>query len=403
MMKRIYAYCLLAAAAFSLQSCLDMDMAGLYDGDLHSLEIRLSPPGDVGDIVFDGAVVRLREINSDADYTAACDDRGVARISLPNGIYMASTSLTGGEYRYGGSVSGIIVGGSDASCSIALARTRVSDIVIKEIYCGGCMKYPQEGTYQTDSYFILHNNSANTVYLDGLCFGTLDPYNSNSAPVWGTDPGFVPIIQAIWQFPGEGSDFPLGAGEDAVVAVFGAIDHSAYYPMSVDLNREDVFVCYNPTYFPNAMWHPAPGDKVSPDRYLSVVIKTGQANAYTFSVSSPALVIFRAEGETIQEFVSRSENVVQKPGSSRDRVVCLPPEWVLDGVEVFTGESSSNKKRLDASIDASYVTLSKTCEGHSLMRRVDEEASLAAGREILVDTNDSLEDFYESETQSLHK
>ena len=296
MMKRIYAYCLLAAAAFSLQSCLDMDMAGLYDGDLHSLEILLSPPGDAGDIVFDGAVVRLREINSDADYTAACDDRGVARISLPNGIYMASTSLTGGEYRYGGSVSGIIVGGSDASCSIALARTRVSDIVIKEIYCGGCMKYPQEGTYQTDSYFILHNNSANTVYLDGLCFGTLDPYNSNSAPVWGTDPGFVPIIQAIWQFPGEGSDFPLGAGEDAVVAVFGAIDHSAYYPMSVDLNREDVFVCYNPTYCPNAMWHPAPGDKVSPDRYLSVVIKTGQANAYTFSVSSPALVIFRAEG-----------------------------------------------------------------------------------------------------------
>ena len=142
MMKRIYAYCLLAAAAFSLQSCLDMDMAGLYDGDLHSLEILLSPPGDAGDIVFDGAVVRLREINSDADYTAACDAGGVARISLPNGIYMASTSLTGGEYRYGGSVSGIIVGGSDASCSIALARTRVSDIVIKEIYCGGCMKYP---------------------------------------------------------------------------------------------------------------------------------------------------------------------------------------------------------------------------------------------------------------------
>ena len=393
----------IVAVLIAVSGCVDFGSFDPYASELNSINVTLEYPEGMDQYLRAGVAVSFQDVNNGNSYTFRTNAFGRVSGKVSDGNYRVIVSDRIADLVFNGSADKVIIAGKDISLNVPLIQSFSGPLVIKEIYCGGCMKYPQEGTYQTDSYFILHNNSANTVYLDGLCFGTLDPYNSNSAPVWGTDPGFVPIIQAIWQFPGEGSDFPLGAGEDAVVAVFGAIDHSAYYPMSVDLNREDVFVCYNPTYFPNAMWHPAPGDKVSPDRYLSVVIKTGQANAYTFSVSSPALVIFRAEGETIQEFVSRSENVVQKPGSSRDRVVCLPPEWVLDGVEVFTGESSSNKKRLDASIDASYVTLSKTCEGHSLMRRVDEEASLAAGREILVDTNDSLEDFYESETQSLHR
>ena len=36
------------------------------------------------------------------------------------------------------------------------------------------------------------------------------------------------------------------------------------------------------------------------------------------------------------------------------------------------------------------------------MRRVDEALSGAAGYEVLMDTNNSSNDFYERETQSLH-
>ena len=79
----------------------------------------------------------------------------------------------------------------------------------------------------------------------------------------------------------------------------------------------------------------------------------------------------------------------------------LPLEWVVDGVEVFNGESASNKKRLNARVDASYITQSKTFEGHSLIRRVDEEKSSVRGYEVLADTNNSSNDFYESEKQSL--
>ena len=219
----------------------------------------------------------------------------------------------------------------------------------------------------------------------------------------GALPEFLPIIQAVWQFPGDGDDFPLQPGGDAVMCLRGAIDHAAQYPLSVNLNRPDYFVCYNSTYFTNTAYHPAPGSLVSQDRYLDVVIKIGQANAYTLSISSPTVVIFRAEGTTIQEYVSVAENIIQVPGSMVDKVVKVPFEWVLDAVEVFDGRSSANQKRLVPSLDAGYVIQSDIFLGHSLRRNVDEQATAVAGYEVLADTNNSLNDFYESEKQSLHE
>ena len=156
-------------------------------------------------------------------------------------------------------------------------------------------------------------------------------------------------------------------------------------------------------HFPNTQYHPAPGDQITPEHYLNVVVKTGQANAYTYSISSPATIIFKAKDTTIQEFVLEKDNIVQKPGSTADRVIAVPWEWIIDGAEIYYGGSSSNKKRISPSIDAGYVTLSATYNGRSLHRYVDEEATQEAGYEILVDTNNSSADFYEREKQSLHE
>jgi hypothetical protein len=115
------------------------------------------------------------------------------------------------------------------------------------------------------------------------------------------------------------------------------------------------------------------------------------------------VVIFRAQDTTIQEYVQIAENITPVPGSAVDNVVKVPYEWVLDAVEVFDGSSSNNLKRLAPSADAGYVLQSETFRGRSLMRRVDEAASAQAGYQVLADTNNSLNDFYESEKQSLHE
>ena len=401
-MKRlIYILSVVLAAV----SCADIRHVNPYDEGLHVLTV--TPQWPETDLERSGAEVRVEDMNTGSRYVSQTGADGTATFTLPNGLYRVTLSGRDGSDVFNASADKVVISGRDHTLALTLSISKAGSIVIKELYCGGCKKLPQEGDYQADQYIILHNNDYQVQYLDGICFGTLSPYNSTGANPWisedGLLPEFIPLIQAVWQFPGDGDDFPLQPGEDAVVCLRGAIDHAAQYPLSVNLNRPDYFVCYNSTYFNNTAYHPAPGNLISQDRYLDVVIKTGKANAYTMSLSSPAVVIFRAEGITIQDYVLIPENVTPVPGSAVDNVVKVPYEWVLDAMEVFDGRSASNQKRLAASADAGYVSLSDTFLGHTLMRRVDEEATAQAGYEILADTNNSLNDFYETEKQSLHE
>ena len=402
-MKRIlYIFTIILAAA-----CTDMKNVNPYEESLNVLTVTAQYPEGYEGFDLEGSSAFVEDMNTGNRYSVLTDAAGCFSLSLPNGIYRINVSGRFGKDVFNGAADKVVLSGSDLTLKLPLSYSRAGSIVIKELYCGGCKKLPQEGDYQADQYIILHNNDYQVQYLDGICFGTLSPYNSTGSNPWisegGELPEFLPLIQAVWQFPGDGDDFPLQPGEDAVLCLRGAIDHAAQYPLSVNLNRPDYFVCYNSTYFDNTKFHPAPGNLISQDRYLDVVIKTGKANAYTMSLSSPAVVIFRAEGITIQDYVLIPENVTPVPGNAVDNVVKVPYEWVLDAMEVFDGRSASNQKRLAASADAGYVSLSDTFLGHTLMRRVDEEATAQAGYEILADTNNSLNDFYETEKQSLHE
>lgn len=393
-----------------LAGCMDMNDSNPYDGDLHVLKISSVWPEGVQ--VRGEADVLVEDMNNGSRYSGRTDMEGNAEFNLPDGLYRVNLSGRGDGMVFNASADKVVLSGGTRTLSLSISVSKAGSIVIKEVYCGGCKKLPEEGNYQADQYIILHNNHFETCHLDGLCFGTLSPYNSMGSNPWittdpetgeSTLPDFVPVIQAVWQFPGDGDDFPLVPGEDAVVCLGGAIDHAAQYPLSVNLNKPDYFVCYNTTYFPNTSYHPAPGSNVSVERYLDVVIKMGKANAYTASISSPAIVLFRAEGVSIQDHVADPDNITPVPGSMSDNVVKIPFEWIQDAVEVFDARSNDNKKRLVPSLDAGYVLQTDSFLGRSLMRRVDEEASAYSGYEVLADTNNSLNDFYETEKQSLHE
>ena len=393
-------------------SCAGIKDPDPYSGSLHQLSVIASYPEGYEGYDMEGADALVEEINTGSRYSALTDASGSFTITLPDGIYRVNVSGRYGRDVFNGAADKVVISGADLNLKLPLSYSKAGSIVIKEIYCGGCKKLPQEGDYQGDQYFILHNNDYNIQYLDSLCFGTLSPNNATAANPWVTKdsvtgesifPDFLPIIQAVWQFPGDGNDFPLQPGEDAVVCLRGAIDHTLQYPLSVNLNKPDYFVCYNITYFWNTSYHPAPGNLISDDRIIDVVIKTGQANAYTMSLSSPTIVIWKAQGMSIQEFVSLTENITPVPGSSVDNVVKIPYEWVYDAVEVFDARSANNSKRLAPSLDAGYVLQTDVFLGHSLMRHIDETASAASGYEVLTDTNNSLNDFYESEKQSLYE
>lgn len=372
-----------------------------YKESLCALEVRVELPEGYEFISEQPLEVKAEEINLSHSYSSFTSEDGKALFTLSKGLYRLSVSARRESELFNGTADKVVLNTERLSVNLPLSHSKAGSIVIKEIYCGGCMKTPEQGTYQNDQYIILHNNDFEIQYLDSLCFGTLYPYNAMATnPFLSRDgegnivyPDFAPIAQCVWRFGGDGKTFPLQPGEDAVLCLRGAIDHSASYPLSVNLNREGYFVCYNSTYFTNTNYHPVPGDKIDPQRYLDVVVKTGIANAYTFSINSPTALLFR---------LSSDPELVQVPGSTVDRVAAIPYADVIDAVEVFSGASSSNAKRLVPSLDAGYVELSNTFLGHTLMRRVDEELSASSGYEVLVDTNNSSNDFYERETQSLH-
>ena len=384
-----------------------------YEGRTHELSVTAAYPAGSEQWTREGVEVVFEDAVSGTDYTALTDAGGTARILLPNGSYgihisdIASDSQTGDEFVFNGALEKVILVDAGRSVTVNLTRSVPGKIVVREIYSSGCPRYPLEGTYQADKYIVLHNNSVVTQYLDGLCFGVVDPYNSNASNVWisrdsGSGqvvyPDFAPVIQAVWQFPGTGHEHALAPGEDAVLVVGGAIDHTAEYPLSVNLNSPGNFVCYNNVAFWNPAYHPAPGDRIQSDHIMDLLLKMGQANAFTFSINSPAVVLFRpSDGTTMAEFLQNTDNIVQKPGSAADRIVKVPLEWVEDGVEVFTNNVSGSTKRLNPVLDAGYVRLSETFQGRSLYRRVNESETAKRGYEVLMDTNNSSADFYESE------
>ncbi len=383
-----------------------------YEGQLHELSVAASYPEGSEEWCREGVEVTVEDTQNGVTYTALTDASGIARIRLVNGNYsvrvsdLASNAETGDEFVFNGAQGKVMLADSDREVKLSLTLSIPGKIVFKEIYCSGCQKYPKEGTYQADKYVVLHNNSSITRYLDGLCLGVADPYNSEGTNVWISKdpetgqtvyPDFVPVAQAIWQFPGNGEDHPLRPGEDAVLVIGGAIDHTSEYPLSVSLNDAANFVCYNEVAFPNAAYSPAPGDRIGQDHIMNLVIKMGQGNAYVFSVNSPAPVIFRApEGTAIEEFLGGDGNIIQKPGSN-DRIAKIPIDWVEDAVEVFTSNINKSVKRLNPVLDVGYVRLSETFQGRALYRRQNEKETAKRGYEMLLDTNNSSADFYESE------
>lgn len=395
------------ALAVLVAGCMDLPKA--YS-DINSVTVSAIYPAGYESYAREGVKVIVRNSLGGETYTGLTDASGKAAMSLPDGLFIISISDRKGANIFNGTADKVVVSG-DTSIDIALQRSEGGSLVFKEIYCGGCSMAPKEGTYQFDKYAIIHNNSDEVYYLDSLCIGVAAPYNSTASNPWisrdsdGTTVyrDFVPVAQAVWQIGGDGRTFPLAPGADAVICFCGAIDHTVNVPLSVNLNKPDYFVCYNQTYFPNTSYHPAPGDRIQADHILGVVIKTGVANAYTVSISSPALVIFKARGESVQDFVSRSDNILATPGSSNDYITAVPYPWILDAVEVFDGRSTSNAKRLSPLVDAGFVYQSDIYKGHSLMRIVDSGASAEAGYEVLQDTNNSSNDFFERQTQSLHE
>ncbi|MDR0509980.1 MAG: DUF4876 domain-containing protein [Rikenellaceae bacterium] len=396
-----------------------------YGTGVRTINLQLTYPDAYESELGAGATVVIQNPSAKTEFRVQTDGNGRASVKLQYGVYRISVS------HRGASVAGAVplfnrnvdqlkvTDGSSTTIDVVIDMivSYAGQLVIGEVYYRGCSRPgPPVANNQYDKYIAIYNNSDQVAYLDSVCLGTVGAYNApTSASKWirpdGSLMDTIPINSAVWQFPSStqnpGRTFPLQPGEKAVVALCAAIDHTLLWPNSVNLNVSGYWVTYDNRYYTNVNYHPAPGVNLA-GHYLSVLKKIDAANAYAFSVTSPAPVIFRipAEVSTAYEYVNDPANLRREPGAtSGNYYAMIPGEWVLDGVECF--DAVTKHKRVPAIIDVSYVLLTDSYMGKTVHRKVDDaasaEMSATLGRPTTVyrDTNNSSEDFEVRDTQSI--
>lgn len=420
MKNRILILSIIAFVGF-ISSCQDK-LDGLmsdnpYSEGTRKLNISLVYPQEFHHEKKAGAEITIINPTNGAEYKLLSDNQGKVSIDLQYGFYRVSvtdkgTPLSGAIPLFNRTIDQIRLTDTlkgDMNLNVELILSYAGQLVIKEVYYRGCTGADNK-TFQYDKYLSIYNNSNEVAYLDSVCLGTVEPYNAPTSPSnWNYTNSegqkvlrdTIPIIEAVWQFPGTGTSHPLQPGEEAVIALSAAVNHTILRPMSVNLDVPGYWVCYNQRYT-NANYHPSPGPNLA-NRWLDLLWKEGTATAYPFSTSSPAVVIFRIPEIGAQAYVNNPANRSRKPAStSSTEYVMIPSAWVLDGVECF--DRDTKNKRLPSSIDASYILMADADRylGKTIHRVVDEEAtSNAGGRIVYKDTNNSSNDFYVRASQSI--
>ena len=317
-----------------------------------------------------------------------------------------------------------------------LEDKNADQIIIKEIYNGGCSTDDGK-TFQFDKCLILYNNCPQQAVANNLCIGAVYPanaqaknsnYDENGKLVY-EDEGFLPAWHGIWWFQGP---LVIEPYSQVVVNICGAIDNTQTVSQSVNYANADYYCMYDPeSGYNHTSYYPTPADVIPTSHYLKAK-EIGLGNGWTYSVTSPATILFQANGDAAA-WAEDADNVWYPVGYSGSQVFAcfkVPNELVIDGVEVYSaGYPDDCMKRLTSDIDMGYVWLTNYL-GHSVYRNVDKEetealpenagklvynyslgsdpsgidaeASIKQGAHIVyMDTNNSSADFHERQKCSL--
>ena len=268
--------------------------------------------------------------------------------------------------------------------STTLEDRNADQVIIKELYIGGCPKDEGTGYFQMDKGFVLYNNCPQQAVVNNLAVGQVDPANAHANNGWYendkltyADQGWIPAIYGIWYFQ---EPLVIEPYSQIVVSCMGSIDNTKTYSQSVNYANPAYYAMYDPeSGYNNTAYYPTPADVIPTSHYLKAV-EYGQGNAWPLSVMCPAFVIFQTKGVSPAEFANNADNYTYMPGQKQDQVhrcVKIPNSWILDGIEVWqTSKVSASVKRLTDDVDAGHVNLTNR-KGHSLYRNVDKAATLA--------------------------
>lgn len=242
-----------------------------------------------------------------------------------------------------------------------------------------------------DQYFMVVNNGEKVAYLDGLCYAICAHNNSGfNDPLtkYMEEKGEV-AITTLFQFPGEGKQYPLEPGKFVIVAETAINHHTEEQPNSADLSGADFeVVCPDSEIrFPNGSVMKVT-DTDNPDvPNMKVVLDAFQGTGLAFPMGFFPPFLFRVD-TSLEEFLPAHTMQVKGRDGSLNTYYTIPIENIVDGVE--TGRLGGWYTRsLPLTVDQGnfFVT---SCHQQELAHRKTIEKD---GRTYWLDTNNSTADY----------
>ncbi|MCG8468813.1 MAG: DUF4876 domain-containing protein [Gemmatimonadetes bacterium] len=337
-----------------------------------------------------GAEVRIHRFETDFSWTTVVtDENGFANFPTSiSGRYRVAAfrPFTASERQVTGSdILALGAGdfrevGVQTQVDLVPGVTSPHGLVISEIYATA--PSPAEVQYDFHMFFEVYNNSDRVLFLDGVLFGTMQgiPQWSGTAPCaesepFRSDPGGV-WAHFLHEFPGSGSEHPIGPGEVRLVAL-DAIDHSTIDARFPDLSGAD-FELFGPGDVDNP--DAANVGEVGLEPYFS-----GHGLRYFISHT-----LFLAAPRDVTSFET---GILQAFG---EEFVRVPAAAILDVISTLEDDALEDQRMewCDEFVHPSFDQLGggfikhQTDLGLSVQRLVVD----ASGQRILQDTNTSAVD-----------
>lgn len=404
-MKRI---ALISALLLVLMSACREPIGNAHGGTTSSCDVQVVVEMPVFDttatVTIQSAEAVFTDLNMRKTYTVATDSVAmdgtdvVLRMTVPAGFYDITASVvvladsTICNFRaYYRSVG--VTRDRAISAEAMLVQSK-SDFVLAEIFTPGTQT-PEGKMYLGDRYFVVFNNSDDTLYADGLVLLESKLKNSMNITLRPDFRNESFAADAIYRIPGNGTDNPVAPGGSLLI-VDNALDHRKANPNSFDLSHAD-FEWYDQST------KPAISDVDNPDvpnldkifcYTLTIWIPNSQGNT-SFALGRIPDTLSADEYLSQYKFHYEYTNITSAGAFDMEADTYLfPNDWIIDAVNLCP-RTLYQWTVTAPSLDAGWTYVGETGTdklrlGHSVRRKTFLEEG---GRRVLQDTNNSTDDF----------
>jgi hypothetical protein len=393
--------------------------------------------------------VKLTNTLNNTSLTAATDNNGLAIFnSVSAGTYNAEASITIKKAQYeaitgfaldrdsvtfNAAISNAILNNtSNNTLELKLLLGKLGDWVLKQVYFAG--SHTVNGAIFRDQFIEIYNNSNHVLYADSLYIcqamgsNTVSPnvgtgyYINDNGPFhlqydWNKSIGMTGThavtdyfyAKTLFRIPGNGTTYPVQPGKSIVVAAT-ALNHKAPYTsttgtsisigdpsLTVDLSQANFEI-----YLGALISNPLPSDLDNPTVTNLEVIE--RANGRDLVLDNPgrdAILIFKTNKHFPLYNVTGTGDYPRYPDPTVTSIISttslyyqIPNSVVIDGVQLqHTTPASRVPRRISIGIDAGQGMV--TGGQYSSQALIRKTASTVSGRKVLMDTNNSNNDFTE--------